>query len=211
VDSAGHNTNGVWQQRVNTGAQAIQVAQGAAGAGEYTAPMSISADGKLLAVQALMPQGGFAAILHLDGKQRYERIVTTADAYQPSISPDGRFVAYVLGGDVYAQEIATGWRQVISAGPGMAPVWARSGEIFFWTGGDLKTVRVVSADRKQFDTPVTLFSRAGSVVSYDPTPDGKRFLVVVPDSKASIGLNYRISVVLNWFQELRAKVPAGGR
>ncbi len=109
------------------------------------------------------------------------------------------------------QEIATGWRQVISSGVGTEPIWSRSNEIFFLSGDQLKSVRVVAADLKKFAEPITLFSRPGGFVSYDPSADGKRFLVVVPEGAGPARIAYDIRVVLNWFQELEAKVPSGRR
>ena len=46
--------------------------------------------------------------------------------------------------------------------------------------------------------------------NYDITPDGKQLLVVVPAaSPADSGRrpNQQINVVLNWFEELKARVP----
>lgn len=140
----------------------------AAGVGEFTAPLSIAADGKVLAVQSLNPKGASIAFLRLDGGSAYEHLAAPA-AVGPSLSPDGRFVAYAAasnaGEAVYVQEIATGWRQMISSGLGAQPIWSRSNEIFFLSGDELKSVRVVSADLKKFAEPVTLFSRAGGIVS----------------------------------------------
>lgn len=39
---------------------------------------------------------------------------------------------------------------------------------------------------------------------YDILPDGKRFIGVVPASGAAVG---QINVVLNWFDELKQRVP----
>ncbi len=213
-NSANPSATGVWQIDADIGGEGKQVAQGAAGVGEFTAPLSISADGKRLAVQSLNPKGASIAFLRLDGGSTYEHLAAPA-AVGPSLSPDGRFVAYAAasnaGEAVYVQEIATGWRRMISSGLGTQPIWSRSNEIFFLSGDALKSVRVVSADLKAFAEPVTLFSRPGGLVSYDPTADGQRFLVVVPDGAAPAKIAYDIRVVLNWFQELEAKAPGGRR
>jgi hypothetical protein len=47
--------------------------------------------------------------------------------------------------------------------------------------------------------------------NYDITPDGKHFIVVLPDSSTSgdtkPGPAQQITVVLNWFDELKQRVP----
>ena len=41
--------------------------------------------------------------------------------------------------------------------------------------------------------------------SFDVTPDGQRFLVVLPE--ADVGQEFQIQVVQNWHQELLERVP----
>ena len=43
--------------------------------------------------------------------------------------------------------------------------------------------------------------------AYDVTPDGQRFLL----AKTAEQGPQEISVVLNWFEELKQKVPTGGK
>ena len=47
--------------------------------------------------------------------------------------------------------------------------------------------------------------------SFDVTPDGKRFVVMVPKAEATPDKApaEQINVTLNWFEELRQRVPAG--
>ena len=42
-----------------------------------------------------------------------------------------------------------------------------------------------------------------SWANYDVTPDGQRFLMVKPNEQAAT----QIHVVLNWFEELKRRVP----
>jgi hypothetical protein len=46
------------------------------------------------------------------------------------------------------------------------------------------------------------------VTNYDVSPDGQRFLMVKPVESAETAPT-QINVVLNWFEELKQKVPAG--
>ena len=63
----------------------------------------------------------------------------------------------------------------------------------------------------EIGTPVLLFRKAdagrlgqGRTVGYDVTPDGSRFLMVVPIERPEA---LPTVVVLNWLEELKRKVP----
>ena len=43
--------------------------------------------------------------------------------------------------------------------------------------------------------------------SYDPAPDGSRFLLIKPDPAESAPAH--VKVVLNWFEEVKRRVPGG--
>jgi hypothetical protein len=44
--------------------------------------------------------------------------------------------------------------------------------------------------------------------NYDVSPDGQRFLMLKP-AEATEGAPTQINVVLNWFEELKRRVPPG--
>ena len=44
--------------------------------------------------------------------------------------------------------------------------------------------------------------------NYDVSPDGQRFLMLKPTEQAQAAPT-QINVVLNWFEELKQKVPSG--
>lgn len=49
----------------------------------------------------------------------------------------------------------------------------------------------------------------GSARAYDVSPDGKRFLMIKEDAAAQGGTpGQRVTLVQNWFEELKQKVPA---
>jgi hypothetical protein len=49
---------------------------------------------------------------------------------------------------------------------------------------------------------------AATIRNYDVSPDGQRFLMLKPvESQSSAPA--QINVVLNWFEELKQKVPTG--
>jgi hypothetical protein len=41
------------------------------------------------------------------------------------------------------------------------------------------------------------------------SPDGQRFLMVKPSKASEAAAPTQINVVLNWFEELKRRVPAG--
>jgi hypothetical protein len=104
----------------------------------------------------------------------------------------------------------------VSAGDGLAPVWSRDGHELFYQQGrmngassQLFAVRIDTASGFRADAPRLLFQvpyltaeRYGQ--SYDVAPDGQRFLMVRVEYRAP---PTEIRLVLNWFEELKAKVP----
>lgn len=103
-------------------------------------------------------------------------------------------------------------RWQISTCGGTRPVWARkSGELFYLTPeGTMMAVLVRTQPSFSASAPVTLFQatayRAGvNSRGFDVTPDGKRFLMVKPVGRAEV----RLTMVRNWFEELKRRVPLG--
>ena len=108
----------------------------------------------------------------------------------------------------------------ISTGGGMLPIWSRNGrELFFYHPTDWR-VRVagytVKSDSFIAQTPhvwsqkSTMPPRLGSL--YDLAPDGKRLAVALyADGTAEPKPITRVTVLLNFFDELKRRVPAGGK
>ncbi|MHC5029210.1 MAG: TolB family protein, partial [Planctomycetota bacterium] len=137
------------------------------------------------------------------------------EAQFPSLSPDGRFVAFqgenASDTAIYVLEIATGRSRMISAGrTGSFPVWSETGtEIFFWSDADMESVQVVSADDLEFTTPMTLFTRSAHRAEFHVNQDGTGFIQIVSDRGADVPTQLEIQVVLNWFDELERRVSGG--
>ena len=128
------------------------------------------------------------------------------------ISPDGRYLAYVStesgANEVYVQPFpGPGPKVRISTQGGGAPRWSRSGrELFYWNTGrtGLLAVDTQTAPVFRAGLPQELF-KLSTGTTWDVTPDGKRFLVeLVPN-----GNTLRLETVVNWFDELRRRVPTG--
>jgi serine/threonine-protein kinase len=139
------------------------------------------------------------------------------------ISPDGRWLAYQSDesnqDEIYVRPfplVANG-RSPISINGGAQPLWARNGQELFYRHGTTVMSVPVQTTTTTFSasTPTPLFE--GRYLSppqglggrtYDVSPDGQRFLMIkdapAGDPKATPA---SMVVVLNWFEELKARVP----
>jgi dipeptidyl aminopeptidase/acylaminoacyl peptidase len=136
-------------------------------------------------------------------------------------SPDGRWVAYAAyegsTGGIFVQPFpATGAKNQISS-EGISPLWSPDGKELFWRlAGGLRVVSVTTQPRFAVGSPVALplggLTSSGIGASsprrYDMTPDG-RILGIVSSTQTPSGVVAapEIQVVLNWFEELKARVP----
>jgi serine/threonine-protein kinase len=134
------------------------------------------------------------------------------DTFAMTLSPDGRWLAYVSdesgSNEVYVRPFPNvdSAKFAISVGGGMEPLWRRDGtELFFRNPrGDMYAVPVGPGREFEHSAPRFLFSRPGMALqefyrSYDVHPDGKRFLMLSSgDAQAR-----RLSVIFNWRPELR--------
>jgi serine/threonine-protein kinase len=134
------------------------------------------------------------------------------------VSPDGHWVAYQVGeatlgeGTLFVEPFPpTGTKYQIARGG--RPAWSRDGsELFFVPApGQFMGVAVATKPAFSFGNPVAIPRRFGtadpiSPRPYDVMPDG-RFVGV--GAAAQIGPTgpAQIQVVLNWFEELKARAP----
>ena len=141
-------------------------------------------------------------------------------AYQSQEGKDGT-------PEIYVQPFpATGAKFQITRDGGNHPVWSPDGkELFFMNnppGGQLHSVSIRTQPSLSFGNPVALAIKGivqrgggfqprslGWTRNYDITPDGKQFIVVLPQGAATTDAPQplQIQVVLNWFSELRQRVP----
>jgi hypothetical protein len=146
----------------------------------------------------------------------------TARNRAPSLSPDGRWLAYLSDetgrSEIYVESFpASGARQLVSADGGDSPVWRRDGrELTYRRGATMLAVSVDTTIGFSAGKPTRLFegnyvttvSSIAGAVDYDVAPDGRFLLVKLSEEeRASPHLN----VVLNWADELARRVPAGKR
>lgn len=184
-------------------------------------PGSIAPDGGRLVFQA-DAQGSDVRMLVLDDKRREMPLLATSfNERNPSISPDGRWLAYQSNesgqGEVYVRPFpdAERGRWQISAAGGVQPVWAPDGrELFYVTGqGQLMGVDVRSEDGFVAGIPrrlpvTNVYYVLGQGRSYDISRDGKRFLLIEAPNTGTLANTAVLTVVLNWGDELRRLLPS---
>jgi hypothetical protein len=110
-----------------------------------------------------------------------------------------------------------GGKWQISTEGGTEPAWNRNGkELFYRTGNKMMAVDVATQPSFSAGKPRMLFEGQYLTTdwplistSYDVSADGQRFLMVKATEQASSAT--QINVVLNWFEELKQKVPTGGK
>ena len=152
----------------------------------------------------------------LKGNAKATRYLSNGfDLAHPTLSPDGRWMAYDSDEsgrvEVFAQSFPDpgGKRWKISPTSGSEPLWTKGGRELVYRKGDSVMAVSVDLERGSIGQPVALFGGRypdspgwTRPRSYDVAPDGQRFLMMrLPAQRP----RPRIAVVLNWFDELRAK------
>jgi Tol biopolymer transport system component len=197
-------------------------------------PVSWSPDGKLLAFMEVNPTTGVDIwVLRMGDPSASSGQVPSAGSWQvrkaqpflrtpfneggPRFSPDGRWLAYMSDDsgryEIYVQPYpGPGGKWQISTEGGTEPAWNRSGrELFYRSGDKMMVVDIATQPGFAAGKPRMLFEgryEQAPVQSndYDVSHDGQRFLMLKPTDQAA---PTQINVVLNWFEELKQKVPTG--
>jgi Tol biopolymer transport system component/tRNA A-37 threonylcarbamoyl transferase component Bud32 len=187
---------------------------------EYVnAPMSWSPDGKLLAFIELNPSTGFDIwVLRMGDRKAQLFLRTPFNETAPRFSPDGRWLAYISDEsgrlEIYVQPYpGPGGKWQISTEGGMEPVWNPNGrELFYRNGNKMMAVDISTQSSFVAGKPRMLFegpyvTPPVPISNYDVSPDGQRFLMLKSIGSTEAAPT-QINVVLNWFEELKRRVPA---
>jgi len=145
----------------------------------------------------------------------------------PAFSPDGRWMAYVsttgagVGGQItvrpFPSSPSAGRWQVSESGAKF-PVWSRNRRELFYVNSDNRImVAGYTADEHSFVpekprqwSPAPLFRPTYNALwNLDIAPDGQRFVVLAqPESRSEEPATVHAIILLNFFDELRRRLPA---
>jgi serine/threonine-protein kinase len=182
-------------------------------------PGSWAPDGRQLSFSDIdLATGSDNWILSVDGERKPKVLLkTTASEAGARFSPDGRWLAYSSDEsgtrEIYVRPFpGPGGKHQISTDGGTEPVWSRDGRQLYYRKGD-KMMAVNVATRPGFiaGSPRFLFGGQYQVsdtgrAGYDVASDG-RFLMVQPVEPEQPAT--QINFVINLFEELKRRVPAG--
>ena len=158
-------------------------------------------------------------VFSLDVRKSTSLLKTSMSEGTPRFSPDGHWLAYTSNEsglrEVYVRPYpGPGGRLLISSGGGNEPVWSHTGrELFYRHGHQMMSVAIATTPVLTAASPRMLFegnylpSDTGGA-GYDVAQDG-RFLMVEPIEPERPAT--AIDVVINWFDDLRHRVPVSNR
>jgi serine/threonine-protein kinase len=139
------------------------------------------------------------------------------DTYAMTLSPDGRWLAYVSdesgGSEVYVRPFPNvdSAKFAISTSGGMEPLWRRDGGELFYRNlrGEMHATTIGRGPAFTHSPPTMLFALPELALqqyyrSYDVHPDGKRFLML----RTGGGAVTSLSVIVNWRRQFERE---GGR
>jgi len=192
-------------------------------------PTSFASDGKRLVFSELSPGGGgLVQTVSIDAASGELRAGTPEVFLHVSalpfaaFSPDRRWLAYADAEsgnyEVYVRAFPDrGTRWLISSGGGTMPVWSRNGRELFYRNDDSRIMvatYTVNGETFSADKPRVWSERrlanTGLTPLFDLAPDGKRFLVLMaPEAPASALTQSHVTLMTNFFDELRRRVPQG--
>jgi eukaryotic-like serine/threonine-protein kinase len=183
-------------------------------------PQAFSPDGLRLIIRKDDPQTrSDLAVLALEKERRVENLVGTPfTEVNAAMSPDGKWFAYQSNesgqNEIYVRPFPQAERErwQVSTGGGTQPVWSRDGRELFYIAGSSQMMAVSVHTEPAFTAqkPKLLFEQqfflGPTGHTYDVSPDGKRF-IMIRESTPVGGTITRITVVLNWTEELKQRVP----
>ena len=184
-------------------------------------PSSWTSDGKYLVIGRW---GASRDIVYMDtdgGGELVRFVASAADERYPLVSPVGPWLAYASNETgrwaIYVQSFPEGGErhQISAQDTDELFGWAPDGRtIYYVADGTMMEVPITTSPNFQAGAPRELFKlRYGRGIWFNRdalmSPDGEHFVIATPDE--GWGVATEIKVALNWFEELKERVPTGGR
>jgi serine/threonine-protein kinase len=192
-------------------------------------PSSFTPDGRQVAI-VKEPDWDILSLTLDGGHARLQPLIQTPHSEGwPEFSPDGRWLAYgsnVSGRfEVYVRPSSgPGPSEQVSLDGGSAPAWGRAGQELFFVGledarGRNRMMAVdfspgsppgIDRPRALFEFDARLLPSCAPVRCFDVAPDGQRFYGAQYHTLLPATPVTHINLILNWFEELKTKLPASG-
>jgi serine/threonine protein kinase len=202
---------GIWWQAADGSDSAESLIQLPEGETVYSVNVTPNGRGLVYCNGSLKSLDAYVSYMPFAGRVP-ERLLASDEglSYQcgPRVSPDGRWLAYVLASgsqpQVYVRPFrSAGGRVQVSTDGGDSPVWSREGNRLYYrlAGGSL-AVATMRADGPSLT--VTKRERvpgAHDIALYDVAPDGKRILMAQTSDA-----HKQIVVTTNWLSTQRARL-----
>jgi serine/threonine-protein kinase len=210
----------IWRQRADRPGAAERLTRPENGS--VHVPHAWSTDGNTL-LYSIGDKQRFALWTHSLRDQKASPFEDVASGYQLGavLSPDGRWVAYHTNDNergtntLFVRPFPPNGA-LYQVATGANPVWSTDGKELLWVSGPGSPFHVgrvaidggfrLAGTPAAISRPRVLGFDAARGRNFDSAPDGK--LIVAVASSESIASATTISVVLNWFTELKARVPA---
>ena len=192
---------------------------------------SVGPDGELIGTSGTDASWDVGVVRVGDRERGIEPLIASpALEGWPVVSPDGQWLAYASNAsgryEVYVRPYPLrGPPTVVSLHGGISPVWhPGGGQIFFVEGayvaqskGRMIVVDFAAGAPPRVGCPRPLFEFDPTrlqfvcrpIRCYDVARDGQRFYAIHAPAPPTSSVVTHVSLVQNWFHELRAKVPVG--
>jgi eukaryotic-like serine/threonine-protein kinase len=187
----------------------------------FQMPSSWSVDGKTVFLVEIHPEtGSDIYVFDVASKSVKPFLNSPFEETYPDLSPDGHWLAFSSDeskqDEVYVRPFpSSNLKYQISNGGGTHPLWAKDGKQIFYRWRDqVWAVDVNKTDRGLATSkPRLLFEKPGylgstEVRGWDISADGKRFLMVKREENRITSVN-ELTLIQNWFEELKRLVPLG--
>jgi Tol biopolymer transport system component len=180
----------------------------------HIGPYDWSRDGKLISVQRNVSGQWDLGLVEMASKSVRWLLTTPFNEQHPSISPDGKYIAYTSNEtnrpQVYILELSgAGGKWQVSNDFGIYPLWSDNGKDLYYTstGGSVMTVPITTGAALQVGTPVKLFETKFEVGGFrlrrlTVSADGQKFLI---NRQLDQGIPPGFVVVQNWWAELETR------